>query len=427
MIITPFRTIYPPKDYGTNLTTMIRISSTTLTTVKERLTKAYIHVCSKGTITAHDHGKAIQVIAARFEYLKLTYGCAHSETLTILLELVNMHLKFRTKESVTIVTKILLDSTLLILFKETGSKALFEAAKRIGGIYRSCGLVEEGRKFLRELHLQIIFKSRNPGCGFAVEKAVGRTSLVFLATFEEIMLGSITISYSKIMAELLTETILFESYQRSKIEKDVGATITVGARLYVFLEKSSRKEQIVILQEETLGLFTKTWGNAVKTNHETTRIFVTSLLRVLGSTTRKITIGDAACRSSNSSISQLLLSGEVHKAYEVGLCAFKFAENQGAYHHMHNVGYGFKLSSLMASRSLGKDTGKSEDSELHAKMLELSRKIISQVLKACKDSKVNFARMKLSELNDLVALLGNQKNFADLDVRITQNSLVILS
>jgi hypothetical protein len=37
------------------------------------------------------------------------------------------------------------------------------------------------------------------------------------------------------------------------------------------------------------------------------------------------------------------------------------------------------------------------------------------VLKACKDSKINFVRLKLSELNDLVGLLGTQENYADLE------------
>jgi hypothetical protein len=49
-------------------------------------------------------------------------------------------------------------------------------------------------------------------------------------------------------------------------------------------------------------------------------------------------------------------------------------------------------------------------------MLDLSRKIIGEVLRACKDSKINFVRLKLSELNELVGLLGEQQNYNDLEV-----------
>ena len=41
-------------------------------------------------------------------------------------------------------------------------------------------------------------------------------------------------------------------------------------------------------------------------------------------------------------------------------------------------------------------------------MLDLSRKILGEGLKACKASKMKIVRVKLAELNDLVALFGEQ-------------------
>jgi hypothetical protein len=69
----------------------------------------------------------------------------------------------------------------------------------------------------------------------------------------------------------------------------------------------------------------------------------------------------------------------------------------------------------MALRDV-KLSGKTVDPELRTKMLDLSRKIIFEVLKACKASKINFIRLKASDLNDLVGLLGEQQNYADLEV-----------
>ena len=51
-------------------------------------------------------------------------------------------------------------------------------------------------------------------------------------------------------------------------------------------------------------------------------------------------------------------NGQFKEAYEVALCAFQFLEQRGAYRHLQNVGYGFKLSAYMASRGLKKLLGK---------------------------------------------------------------------
>jgi hypothetical protein len=69
----------------------------------------------------------------------------------------------------------------------------------------------------------------------------------------------------------------------------------------------------------------------------------------------------------------------------------------------------------MALRDV-KPSGTPVDPELRTKMLDLSRKIILEVLKACKDSRINFIRLKTSDLNDLVGLLGEQQNYSDLEV-----------
>lgn len=394
------------------------VSSTMISTVKQQLTKAYIHVCNHGSVSTTILERAIFVLTERFEYLKVTFGCAHIETLTVLRELILLHWTHVTKESRAHVVKMLLETTILIITKEKNSRTLHEAAKKIAGIYLRCELHEEGRVMLREIHRQIVCRSYSSSekCGFKIDHSVGKESYVFLVTFEQLIQGSVSISYSNIMADLLTETILFESYTRCvKSEKNIEVVLTAGARLFVFLHKSAWKEQSIVIRDELIKIFTKKWGTIVKAQGDITVLFVTSLLMVLSDETSHLHIGKAACKSSNNKVRELLVEGDYIRAYGVASCAFKFIEHLGAYHHLQNVGYGFKLSSLMALRGM-KSLVKPVDPDTHAKMLDLSRKIISEVLKACKDSKINFVRLKLSELNELVGLLGEQQNYADLEV-----------
>jgi hypothetical protein len=395
------------------------------------LTKAYIHVCTHGTASSTIIEQAVFVLTERFEYLKTTLTYSHTETLTVLRELVLLYWKQKTKEAHSIIARILLETTIAIISKERNSRVLYEAAKTIGGIYLRCDLHEEGRKMLREIHRQVVSKTYTSveKCGFKIDQSVGKGSYVYLVTFEEIIQGSASISYSKIMADLISETILYESYTHCiKSEKNIEVVLSTGARFYTFLEKSGRKEQLTIIQDELHKRFVNKWGAITKTRSEISLFFVISLLRVFGNETYQIHIGNAACKSSTRAIRELLETGEFGKAYEVALCAFLFIEHEGAYHHLHTVGYGFKLSALMALRDV-KPSGKPVDPELRTKMLDLSRKVILEVLRACKDSKINFIRLKASDLNDLVGLLGGQQNYSDLEVRLPlyiPNQLTVL-
>ena len=390
-----------------------------ISTVKQQLTKAYIHVCTHGTASSTILERAVLILTERFEHLKIHCSYSHTETLTVLRELIKMRWSQSTKEAHSIVIRMLLETTIAIVSEERHSRTLYEAAKTIGGIYVMCGLHEEARKVLQQIHRQIVSKSYTPGgkLDLKIDHSVGKGSYVFLVTFEETILSSSSTSYSQIMADLLSETILYESYSRAlKSEKNIEVLLCTGARLYAFLVKKSRKEQVTIMQEQLHKVFLKKWGTTIKTRNEMTLIFVVSLLQVLGNSTQHIEIDHAACKSSNDKVRELMSNGQFKEAYEVALCAFQFLEHRGAYHHLQNVGYGFKLSAYMASRGVKQLLEKPVEPELKAKMLELSRNIIREVLKACKDSEISFVRLNIEDLNDLIGLLGEQQNYADLEV-----------
>jgi hypothetical protein len=315
--------------------------------------------------------------------------------------------------------RLLLETTIAVISKEKNSRTLYEAAKELGAMYRSCELIEEGRRLLREVHLQIVSKTYTSSdkCGFKIDHSIGKGAYVFLVSFEEIIQGSLSTSYSAVMANLLTETVLYESYlQCVKSGKETELVLAAGARLYVFLHKST-KERSVHLEEEIFKIFLKKWGTIVKTRSEITLLFVASLLKVVGQETRHTHIGTAACKSANSKISELLAEGNFSKAYELALCAFQFIQHEGAYRHIQNISHGFKLSALMAFRDLKDTPDLKIELELRTKMLDLSRKVMACVLKACKDDQIDLVRLNRNDLNDLVGLLGGQENYADLDVR----------
>ena len=379
-------------------------------------------VCSHGSTSSTAIERAIKVLSERFEHLKITFGCAHTETIMVLRELVLMYKKLKTQEADSFVKRMLLNVTIEIITKENGSKQLYEVAKSIGGIYISFDLQEYGHEILCELRRQIITGTPTPRnkLGLKLGKSTGRVSYVFLVAFEEMIRGSMTISYSKIMADLLTETTLYESYTRClKSETRIELIIAHGARLRAFWHTRKQLDQVAILQDQLYEIFLKKWGSVIKTRREHTFIFFVSLLEEIKEVRADIQIGDFACQSGNNKVRVLLTEGDYQQAYEVALCAFQFVNHHRRYHELHNVGHGFKLSALMAGRGLDHRSEKPIEPQLRKQMLELSRTVIREVLQACKDSKIDFVRLQLRELNDLVGLLGDQQNYADLEVSKT--------
>jgi hypothetical protein len=124
-------------------------------------------------------GKSYFILTERFEHLKLQYDCSHTETLTVLRELVQLYWKQnKTKETHLIVARLLLETTLSIISKERHAKTLYDAAKSIGGIYVMCGLQDEAKRVIYQIHRQVVSKSYTSELkvDFKVAQSVSRNS-----------------------------------------------------------------------------------------------------------------------------------------------------------------------------------------------------------------------------------------------------------
>ena len=400
----------------TRTTKTTSLSSTTITTIKQRLTEAYITVCRHDSVSTTTIESAIRAITERYEYLRLTYGWAHAETLVSLDKVLRLHTRSKKQESSSLVIRILLEATVQIIITEKDSQALHEAGRTIGQIYVGCGMSSVALETIQELRLQIITgrASEHNKHGLKIDKSVGTLSFVFLIALEQVVRGVLSVSYSQAMADYLTESVLYESYNRSL----GGSAITIisnAARLRAFLLSHERHSQRQMLEKQSYDKFVKKWAINAR-SQKIGHLFYTSLLVQIGDSIREVQIGHVACLASVTEVRGLLESGQAQDAYEVAECAFDFIERQHSYHDLHNIPTGLKLATLLACRGLEDPIVAQIDHKLRENMLELSRKVIRGVLKACTDSKIDFVRLKLHELSELVGLLGAQRNHADLDV-----------
>ncbi|KAL8902696.1 MAG: hypothetical protein Q9207_004463 [Kuettlingeria erythrocarpa] len=413
-VLTQVETTKKTTSTTTSTTTTV-IDTTTITQVRERMTRAYVQVCSHESVSSQIIERAIKVVLLRYESLRTTLGWAHVETLTVLREIIHLHLKLKKQESVSIIQRMLIETTIEIIVRETRSTSLHEAGKIIGQISTSCGMTSYAHDMIHELRLQIITgcTTSNNKLGIKVDTAVGRVAFVFLVTLEHIVAENLSVSYTEVMADYITESVMYESFTRSL--KSSSSTVMLGhaARLRFFLHRHKRHGQIERLEEQSFEMFVKHWKLTAQSHIR--KLFYISLLEQIGDDVREIHMGDTACRSGIAKVTMLLKQDRVQEAYEVAHCAFHFIKEQRGYHKFENIHFGFKLAGLMVLHGLDKPVKVDIDARLQQSMRQLSLDIIHEVLECCKESKIDFVRLPLSDLNGLIAILGAQQNYADLE------------
>ncbi|KAI4287738.1 MAG: hypothetical protein L6R35_003004 [Caloplaca aegaea] len=395
-------------------TTTTIITTTTITQVRERLTQAYVQVCSYESVSTQTIERAIKMVLYRYESLRSTLGWAHIETLTVLREVLRLHMKMKKQESITIVHGMLLEATIEIITREKHAKTLYEAGKIFGDIYTSCGLSAHAHAMIHELRLQIITGSATTDnkLGIKLGNAVGRVSFVFLVTIEQTIGDDLSIGYAEVMADYITESVLYQSYNRS-LKASSTAILGHAARLRSFLLRHKRQSQIERVEEQSFEIFVKKWS--LNAQRHIQKLVYISLIEQIGDDTREVNVGDVACRSSVAKVTALFMHDRIQEAYEVAHCAYHFVKEQRSYRKSENIHYGFKLSGLMVMLGLEKPVKANVDAKLRQNMRQLSQEVVREVLKCCKESNIDFVRLPLPDLNGLVALLGEQHNYTDLE------------
>ena len=405
--------IYEEVIRETKTSTTTAETTSVISRARELLAHLYISTTSS-TANSTSVQKAVILYSEQFEQTKAQHGCSHESTLSTLTELVKLLRKQNTQQSHASAVREMQVTTIEIITRETSSKKLFESAMTMASTYRSCGYTEQGYELLRELRRQIISEDMRSSekAGFKLSHAVGRSSYVFLVTFEETLAGSTTISFSEIMADLLTETILYEHYTRSiKADAKFESIMINGARLRSFLVDKKRQDQSTILEQQLYEKFIKVWGASIKTNKQSWAFFIVLLIE-LSKDKHTVHVGNSASTAGNHHVWHLLQNDRFQEAYDFATCVFQFSSNHRGYHETRDIGNGFKLSLYMA----GRGAKKCPEEKLRIQMLDLSKLILRDVLKICRELKINFVQIPLAELNDLVSLMGEQQNFGDLEV-----------
>lgn len=413
--------IYEETFKETHTFTKTTTITKTITSAKTRLARLYVTHSSTSTEYS---SKAVSLYKEQFETVKTQYGCSHVSTLSTLEELCSFYKSRKDQKLQTVVIRTLQDTIVEIVIKEKDSRRLFDSSIRLAKIYVEQGYTSQGYQLLKDLRRQVISRDTRSSntCGFKIDQQVDRRSFVFLVTFEETLKGAKTVSFSKIMADFLTETIYYEAYSRSLTQKArFETTLVHGARLRYFRRSTYNEVQDSKIDDEMFDAFQKTMGSSIIASNKTTtvRYFFELLLEETGKSGHEVHLVNVGCHSGTNEVRNLLTQSKFQEATDLATCVHQFISAHQGYHNQDNISNGFKLALYLAGRGAPRPS----DANVRKHLLTLAKTFTEEILAVSRQIKVDFRRTPVNDLNELVGLLGEVQNFKDLEVSVVKHAI----
>ncbi|KAL1628509.1 hypothetical protein SLS56_005854 [Neofusicoccum ribis] len=380
-------------------------STTTTTTVsslaRKKLAEMYSHSESSSTraVTLHEEQRS---------FACSEYGASSSESLTATRELVATYKRQNTSESRTKAVSTLRSSVFEIFKTERSSERVLESARSLARTYVECGFASEAKVLVKELRGIIIEKVRET-------RRVESSRNVFIAAFEEVVEQR---SFSAAIADMRSEIFLYTSYFEESTSPSalITACLERGARLRVFLLESDRLDEAERIEAELFATFVKHLSTTSTTTDK----------RVLDALF-SICLAHASSDDSHT----VIIERAVHtvREYANAACFAQALDMAALLHRYASLAGGFTSAAIVHAVArlclclTGRGTSgggggggcKRSHAGLHARMLDLSRTMLRQALEACGALGVSLTDMRVDELADVVELLGEQRNYEDLE------------
>jgi len=385
------------------------ISSATVKRSQSTLRSLYVkQITSKTastTVSTEVIEKATTMTYERYTEVRKTHSCTHETTLSTLKELVVLYQK---QKRTDLVIKELQGIIVECVLSTSSTKELIETARFLASIFAE-SYVSEGVQLVRELKLQVIYKTVSKSAKFNVSQS-GRSSFAFIAAFEYHLRARVGGTIATFMAEILAEYLFYERLTASiKRKAKIGVVILLGARLRHIHYRTNRAEDFEFVERQVLDYFTATELSVVeKSSKPAVRGFVRILLAYFSERGQPKNFVASAARAAVSELNAYLSKAKYPEALGLAQCIYKFLMAHEGLDDPTEITLGFQLCLMMAGR--GEYKRGHVDEGTNKAMLALSNVIIGEVFDICRNNKIDLFRCPLQELNELVALLGEQKD-----------------
>lgn len=386
------------------------LSSSEKTKVAQRTLKALTqyrqrlaHLYSKQTRTS---SKGLAIYRQEIEKTAATYGFASSQAMRQLSELVASCAISESKENRTQAIELLRTAIREIVVKERSAEKQVDAAHSIVRMYVRLEARQTAVELLANIRRQIV--SGEYGRGTLNLQGAGQHSFAFVVAMEE-ALAEGRHHFSELMATLMTERLLHQNYTRS-VNTNVSFEILFshGARLVSFYTAHGRGDESKHTEADLLQRFARVFE--AQPSSPVFQSFFHTCLHEMGEGGDR---DQAVITTTAGAVLEYLQAAKFAEAHELAGFVHRFLQLYGAFDNQENVSMAFKLALWLGGRgevrALKTQCG---DKKLREKMNELSAAFLRLAIQRLD---VRITDMPLADLNELVGLLGEQRNWEALE------------
>lgn len=418
------------------------VSKTVLERSQSSLRSLYVKqatsLSTSKTVTKETMEKATEMSYMRYMEMRKMHSVTSQTTLNQLKELVTLYHKQSKTEAATSEMRSLVVEC---LSKVTSSQELIETAKNVASMYTSCGYTSHAQTLVRELKLQLVYNTVSKKSGFDLTGVDIHACFSFLATFEWSIRSDMSLTIASFMAELLAESMFYERFSSSvKAKSQMHVVLMHAARLRGMLFRLNRKKDFETVETKTVDYFMSAEPRLAKAcSKNSIRAFLAVVLSHFSSRPEQLTQDSMTKRAGRASVREirsLMRQHEYKSAMELARCTYLFLIEHEGLDDPTEISLGFQLCLLMAGRDVSREeqthsNGSSnkqeskhvrnlpEDQVLRAEMMDLSRRILGEVLEICKTHDISLVRCQWAEVNDLISLLGEVQDLERLQWLLT--------
>lgn len=359
--------------------------------------------------------RAEAMLIDAFTSLKLKLSYSDEKVIIALTRIIDYHRKQKRHGSTSAAIRAIEEYILGLLVDERKETILFGVARTLAKMYRELASVEIGIKFIQHVKDQVTGGQNSVlegHCGFDHGQLalLDRRCFVFIHAFEQLLCGyEREKMLDEIIRDIYTETCLYEAWSVSvrQTSRDIHVRLAAGTRLVAFLDKKGRHSEMRQLRTEMWEMF-KAFGPAPISNESLWQLFELSLANIHKKTVSitllecLVDVGlDVFVKVRNYAVAlQLLRWSQI------------YFQQLTKTEHSKVVALAFRISECFSRhQSASTDV-------VFIELQTISSEILVEVLKVG-HLDMDFGTIPFGQLNVIIRLLGQRKNFSMLE-RILQ-------
>ena len=345
--------------------------------------------------------RAVRLLGSRYQSEKTRHGHTQPATLSSLAIWISMLTKQGSLDSRSLAIRELQLAINSMIGSDMPPSSLYNAAVALATSFSTNGFLDEGLSTVQRLTEQVIFEQDE----ICDTDHAGKSNLVFLTAFEAHLTGS-TVDFAKIHAKILMQSSLWTAFKRlCQTDAEPGVILACGARLRKFLMEHDCPERGALIEDDLYNRFMESYGLAFT---QTARPLFLLLIDELSSERLQIDIPRLACSAVNRKVGSLLDGGQLMEALGLSTLGFDFLCFLGTFEDQSNLESGFQLALMLA--------GAHADPALGTQLLELSKKVLQQLLGLCRSTGLNINTLDVELISRMASVLGLQESYEDLEV-----------